>query len=380
MPTARPAHYLDGRTATRHPVTLTVTPSTLLIVMADGSGRQWPYNQIRQTQGAYRGEPVRLEFGPEPCEALVVATPAVLTEIHAAAPGIAPHLHDPAWRNTRLHWTLGAALGMVLMLIGLYRWGIPGVASAAAPYVPVSWEESLGRQVVARLAPKNQQCRDPERLQKLDQIAQTLAATRPASPYRITLSVVDNPTVNAFAAPGGQVILLRGLLEQTNSPEELAGVLAHELQHVYQRHTTKSILEETAGTLLLTAVSGDLSGGLAWAIEGARAMGALHYSRAHEQEADIEGLHMLQTAHLDPAAMMAMYGRMQQSDQSHHAPPEFLSTHPNMNDRLATLLALAAPPPSEPQPLLPGEDWPDIRSLCRLRDNGRSTSAPLDLP
>lgn len=380
MPTARPAHYLDGRTATRHPVTLTVTPSTLLIVMADGSSREWPYDQIRQTQGAYRGEPVRLEFGPEPCEALIVATPAVLTEIHAAAPGIARHLHNPAWRHARLHWTLGAALGLSLVLIGLYRWGILGLASVATPYVPVSWEESLGRQVVDRLAPKNQQCRDPERLQKLNQIAQTLAATRPASPYRITVSVVDNPTLNAFAAPGGQVILLRGLLEQTNSPEELAGVLAHELQHIYQRHTIKVILEQTASSLLLTAVSGDLSGGLVWGIEGARAMGTLHYSRAHEREADIEGLHMLQAAHLDPAAMVAMYGSMQQGAQNHQAPPEFLSTHPNMNERLAALLALAAPPSSDPQPLLPGEDWQDIRSLCRLRDTSRSVPVPLDLP
>src|SRR5690606_24206105 len=102
-------------------------------------------------------------------------------------------LHNPAWRHARLHWTLGTALGLLLMLIGLYRWGIPGLASITAPYVPVSWEESLGRQVVDRLAPKNQQCRDPARLKKLDQIAQTLAATRPASSYRITLSVVDNP-------------------------------------------------------------------------------------------------------------------------------------------------------------------------------------------
>ncbi len=380
MPTARPAHYLDGRTATRHPVTLTVTPSTLLIVMTDGSSRQWPYDQIRQTQGAYRGEPVRLEFGPDPCEALVVATPAILTEIHAAAPGIARHLHDPAWRHARLRWTLGAALSVVFMLIGLYRWGIPGIASVAAPYVPVSWEESLGRQVVDRLAPNNQQCRDPTRLQKLDHIAQTLAATRPAAPYRITLTVVDNPTVNAFAAPGGQVILLRGLLERTNSPEELAGVLAHELQHIYQRHTTKTILEQTAGSLLLTAISGDLSGGLAWGIEGARAMGALHYNRAHEREADIEGLHMLQAAHLDPAAMVAIYSSMQQSEQNHQAPPEFLSTHPDMNERLATLVALAGPTPLDPQQLLPGEDWTDIRSLCRLRDPGRSVPVSLDLP
>lgn len=380
MPTGRTAHYIDGRTAARHRVTLTVTPAVLQIAMPDGSSKRWPYGQIRQTQGTYSGEPVRLEFGPEPAEAVVIDTPALLSEIHTVAPGIAPHFHNPSWRHARLGWTLGAALGVALMLIGLYRWGILGIASAATPYVPVAWEESLGRQIVEHLAPETQHCRNPERLRKIEQIVQTLAATRPTSPYRITLSVVDDPAVNAFAAPGGQVVVLRGLLEQTTSPEQLAGVLAHELQHVYQRHTTRAILEQTAGTLLLTAISGDLSGGLAWGLEGARTMGSLHYSRTHETEADLEGLRMMQAAHLDPAAMITFYGTMQRSEQDHAGPPDFLSTHPDMGERLATLIALAGPPPLDAQQLLPGEDWKDIRTLCRLQIAGRSARASSDLP
>lgn len=378
MPTSRTAHYLDGRTATRHRVTLTVTPATLHIAMPDGSTKQWPYDAIRQTQGAYRGEPVRLEFGPEPAEAIVSATSALLKDIHEAAPALARHFHNPAGRSARIGWTAGAAVAVAILGITLYRWGIPGIASAATPYVPVAWEESLGRQVVAHLAPETQQCRDPERLRKLDSIAQTLAATHPASPYRITLSVVDDPTVNAFAAPGGRVVILRGLLEQTASPDQLAGVLAHELQHIYQRHTTKAILEQATATLLLSAVSGDISGGLAWGLEGARTMGSLHYSRSHEMEADIEGLRMMQAARLDPAAMIAVYGTMERGALDHAGPPAFLSTHPDMGERLATLIALAGPSPSDAQRLLPGEDWKDIRSLCRLQ-GGRPSASP-DLP
>ncbi|MBX7040519.1 MAG: hypothetical protein K1X60_15290, partial [Nitrospira sp.] len=142
MSTARTAHYLDGRTATRHRVTLTISPAALQIAMPDGSTKEWPYGQIRQTQGTYRGEPVRLEFGTEPAEAVVVASRALLTDIHTAAPALAQHFHDPSWRQRRLAWTLGAGLGVIVMLIGLYRWGIPGIASAATPYVPIMWEES----------------------------------------------------------------------------------------------------------------------------------------------------------------------------------------------------------------------------------------------
>jgi Zn-dependent protease with chaperone function len=380
MPTGRTAHYLDGRTATRHRVTLTISPDALHIAMQDGSSKQWPYSQIRQTQGNYRGEPVRLEFGPEPAEAVVVASRALLTEIHTAAPALAQHFHNPFWRNAHLGWTLCAGFGLVLIFVGLYRWGIPGIASAATPYVPTIWEESFGRQIMEHLAPEAQQCRDPERLRKIDQIVQTLAATRPDSPYPVTLSVVDNSAINAFAAPGGKVVILRGLLEQTTSPEHLAGVLAHELQHVYQRHSTRAILEQTAGTLLLAAVSGDLTGGLAWGLKGAQTMGSLHYSRTHEEEADIEGLRMMQAAHLDPAAMIAFYETLQQAEQDHAGPPDFLSTHPDMSRRLAALIALAGPPPTEVHRLLPGEDWQDIRTLCRLQAAKRSGPDSSDLP
>lgn len=380
MCTGRTAHYLDGRTATRHRVILTVSPAALQIAMPDGSSKQWPYGQIRQTQGTYRDEPVRLEFGPEPAEAVVIASAALLSDIHTAAPALAQHFHNPSRRHRRLAWTFCAGLGVVCLLIGLYRWGIPGIASAATPYVPAIWEESLGRQVVEHLAPETQQCRDPERLRKINVIVQTLAATHPAAPYRITLSVVDNPGLNAFAAPGGQVVILRGLLEQTASAEQLAGILAHELQHVYLRHSTRAILEQTAGTLLLSAVSGDLSGGLAWGLQGAQAMGSLHYSRTHEEEADIEGLRMMRAAHLDPAAMIAVYGTLQGSEQSHAGPRDVLSTHPDMSRRLAALVALAGPPPVDARRLLPEEDWTDIRTLCRLQAATRSTPDSADLP
>lgn len=377
MPTSWTAHYLDGRTAARHRITITITPAALQFLLSGGETKQWPYDQIRQTQGAYSGEPVRLECG---AETVVISTPALLTAIHLAAPTMGRHLHNPSCRKTRMRWTLGATLGVLLMVAGLYRWGIPSMASVATPYVPLAWEESLGRQVVEHLAPDARQCRDPTRLRKLEQVVQALTTTHPTSPYRIRLSIVDAPAINAFAAPGGQVVILRGLLEKTASPEQLAGVLAHELQHVYQRHTTRTILEQTATTLLLSATSGDLSGGLAWGLEGARTMGSLHYSRTHETEADVEGLRMMQTAGLDPAAMISFYEVMWSDAKLHAEPPDFLSTHPDMEERLATLIALTGPSPTDTLTLLPGEDWKDIRTLCRLQPDSRSSQVSFDLP
>ena len=369
------AHYLDGRTAARHPITITVTPRALQLLLPGGESKEWPYHQIRQSQGAYSGEPVRLECGTE---AIVLPTPTLLTAIHEIAPTMVQHFHNPSLRKARMRWTLCAALGVLLMVVALYRWGIPSIAAMATPYVPLAWEDQLGRQVIEHLAPEARQCHDPDRLRKLNQVVQVLTTTQPASPYHIRLSVVDAPAINAFAVPGGRVVILRGLLEKTDSPEQLAGVLAHEIQHVYQRHTTRAILEQTATTFLLTVISGDLSGGLPWGFEGARAMGTLHYSRTHEREADREGLHMLQVAHLDPAAMIAFYEIMQSGAEGHAGPPDFLSTHPDMGERLAGLINLAGPAPANAVTLLPGEDWKDIRTLCRLQADSRPALVSVD--
>ncbi|MCE3225108.1 MAG: putative Peptidase, family, partial [Nitrospira sp.] len=211
------AHYLDGRTAARHRIILTVAPEALHFVLSSGETKQWPYDQIRQTQGAYSGEPVRLERG---AESVVISSPALLTAIHETVPTMVQHFHNPSLRKVRLRWTVFAVLGTFLLVLGLYRWGIPGMAAAAIPYVPLAWEEALGREVTEQLAPETRQCHDPDRLRKLNQVVQALTTTRPTSPYHIWMSILDTPAVNAFAAPGGRVVILRGLLEKTDSPEQ----------------------------------------------------------------------------------------------------------------------------------------------------------------
>src|SRR2546422_11543762 len=70
----------------------------------------------------------------------------------------------------------------------------------------------------------------------VDAIVARLVVRAPDT-YRIRVTIVDHPAVNAFAAPGGHIVVLRGLLERTRTPEELAGVLAHEIQHVYHRRS-----------------------------------------------------------------------------------------------------------------------------------------------
>jgi predicted Zn-dependent protease len=91
----------------------------------------------------------------------------------------------------------------------------------------------------------------------LEEITKTLTAPLPNTHYTFRVMVVNDPIVNALAAPGGYILVFRGLLDRTRSPEELAGVLAHESQHVLKRHTTRALLENVSSGLLVAALMGE---------------------------------------------------------------------------------------------------------------------------
>ncbi len=365
MPSLWQGYYLDGRNATRHSITIQLTTTALHISKADGNTVRWPYGEIVQTQGAYEGEQVRLEYGMPLPQTVIVDDAAFLTAMRQAAGQSATHLHNPQQRPVRLRLTILAGIALLGATAVFYVWGIPGLAQLLAPHIPISWEEELGTSVLEHLAPPADRCVDQGRLHALESLVTRLSRTMPDSPYHIRLTVLDRPVINAFALPGGHVVVFRGLLEATETPEQLAAVLAHELQHIYKQHSTRAIIEQASTSLLIAAVSGDFTGGLAYGIEGARVLGMLRYSRLHEDEADREGLRLLQAVGIDPAEMIAFYRIMETQDPHDVAASSYLSTHSNTNDRIEKLIALAGSPPPHPVKLFSLEEWKDLRSLCR---------------
>lgn len=266
-----------------------------------------------------------------------------------------------------------AFLVFIGAVAGLYLKGTSALASFLAPHVPLSWEEHLGDSAFEHLAPATLRCTDPSRLAAIDQILHRLTTTVPDSPYRLQVTIVDQPGINAFALPGGRIVVLRGLLEATDGPEQLAGVLAHGVQHVFKRHSTRAVLEQGSTSLLIAAVTGDVAGALAYGIEGARVLEMLRYSQFHEDEADREGFLLLHTAGVDPAAMIALYRTMEATQPHQTESLSYVSSHPDTGDRIAHLTALAGRLPLRAIPLLPGADWKDIRSMCAHRTTAPSS-------
>jgi predicted Zn-dependent protease len=358
-------YYLDGQTAARQRVSIRLMRLGLHVTTERGDTLWWPYEEIRQTQGFYSGEQVRIERGGEFAEALLVSDKEFLVQLHQIAPELAKQFHDPARRRTRARLALLSAVASIGILAVLYLWGIPALSGFVSAMVPVSWEEHLGQAVVEHLAPPAKRCTDTSLTTVISEILTALTTHSPTTPYTIRVILVNDPSINAFAAPGGTIVLLRGLLEKTQTPEELAGILAHELQHILNRHSTRALIQHVSMGLLLAAITGNTSGISGYGLEGARILGLLHYSRQNEEEADAGGMRMVLEAGIDPMGLIAFLELLKTKTSESPSILKYLSTHPGTEDRIEKLKLLAGQSQRRPAKLLAGHDWSEIKKMCQ---------------
>lgn len=358
-----PGYYLDGKNPVRRPARLSPTDTGLRIEIEGGPAFWWPYAEIRQTQGFYDGEPVRLERGDVNPEIVVISDRNFLPALQRLAPEQRGRFHSPDRPRHRALQTSVAAAAALSILVGFYFWGIPAAAVHLAPYVPVSWESALGEAVLKTMGPEERRCENPGGQAAIDEMVAVLTAPLD-SPYTYQVVFVDNPTVNAFALPGGKILIFRGLLGQTETPEQLAGVLAHEIQHIASRHTTRTLLQHASASLLLSALTGNGSSVTAYGLESARILGLFRYSRNNEEEADRKGMEIILASGTDPRGMIAFFETLKKNELEMLNPPKYLSTHPATEDRIETLKALAAPFPKRSSRLLSNRRWEELKNIC----------------
>lgn len=357
-----PGCYYDGKTSAQHSVTVALTEHGITIHHTDGSPRFWPYEDVRQTQGEHVGEPVRLEYGHPLSQALVIEDAAFLSDLQTLVGHRYRHFRFPVAAPRRIALLTGALLVGLAAVAALVLWGIPAFANLVTPWVPVSWEITLGRTVLAQMVPNEQRCMN-EVLQKQVNLLMARLVNPARIPYQLHVTIVDSDVFNAYALPGGEIVLFRPLLEATQSPEELAGVLAHEAEHILLRHTTQSLLRDLSLAALVGAAFGDVTGIGTLAIQAARTLSTLHYSRDMEEQADFEGIELLQRAHFNPAGMIQFFETLK-TREGRVDMPAYLSTHPQTEQRISRLKALLHQPAESP-PISSDEEWKKTAALCR---------------
>lgn len=241
-------------------------------------------------------------------------------------------------------------------LIGVLLIGIAGPIAPAGILLPEIGDSSqtvlssadakeLGEAFMRELRANVTVIEDPEVESYVQSLGYKLVSHTGQDNFNFTFFVVEQPGINAFAAPGGFVGINSGLITATESESELAAVLAHEVSHVTQHHIARFLELQSRATVPVIAgiIAAILIGtqnpqagvAAAAAVQGSATQSLIDFTRDNEKEADRVGIQVLADAGLDPRAMPTFFERLQEASRYYQAPPEFLSTHPVTSNRIA---------------------------------------------
>ena len=316
--------FFDGKTSVRHPVCIEVVGRELMIAGSDVK-RLAPLEQIDIGECLDGGAlTLRLQDGSS-CE---VANGIALEAMIGGA-GRRPPIMAVLQRNAI------SAVAALVLLIGLvvsgYRWGLPWTAEKLAPRIPPAAVSKLGDLVLRSL---DREALKPstlsvERQRALRAGADALAATQALPAHKLLFRASPQLGANAFALPGGTIVVLDRLVAQA-SDEQVIAVIAHELGHLAHHHPMRRLIHDAVISTAVAAYVGDLSAAVASAT--ALVLSA-SYSRDYELEADRYAAERLVAAGRDPLALVALLEKLDLGTGG----ASLFSTHPDLAARAAAL-------------------------------------------
>jgi Zn-dependent protease with chaperone function len=238
-----------------------------------------------------------------------------------------------------LRLTLYFAIGCVLV-VWLGSLAMSVMAGAITARIPMAWEQKIGAGEIEKLRKNGKLLDDSNDVAQLTALAAPLIQALPADRRDLKFYISGDPEPNAFALPGGHVVVNAGLLQIIDQPDELLGVLAHELAHQTKRHVIRHTIA-AAGPLVIFGLFLHSESNLGNLLTlGSGVMVYQGFSQEYETEADDTGWNYLVAANIDPSGMIRAFRKLEAWEEklgSHALGPQALQSHPATTKRIARL-------------------------------------------
>ena len=324
------ATYHDGRTSATRAVRVRVADG-LVHIEGDSVSTAYPLAAV-SLEPRLGGLARRLDL-PNGASCQVPA------DFELPTPGDAPARMERWVNEAEIRWA-PAVIAAVLVVVGLWAsivYGVPAAANVVARRISPSMERGMGEQALStldrialddsKLSPARQQ----QLAARFDQVA---ALADPAGGARLLFRASPAVGPNAFALPGGTIVLLDELVAEAGHDDEIVSVLAHEIGHVHERHTLRHVLQTSAAGVLVAAVLGDVVSATSYAVAAVPTfLLNAGYSRDFEREADRFGFALLDRAGIDRAHFVRFLTRIEQKHGGKNNMPGWISTHPGAEER-----------------------------------------------
>lgn len=354
------AHYFDGDTPMAQPVLPRISGDVLELALDDGTVMRWPLAEIRQVQDSAAKTNAILRWINDPLARLVLKDAKLLRDM--------PHLHrraSPKGRGRLAAWAI-AAVAAVALQIGVL---VPLLADNLAVLIPPEGERALGEATFGQIREALDEtglnpiavCEAEDGSAALAQLVADLSGKRDFR-QDVTVSVLDHDMVNAFALPGGFVVIFQGLIDAADGPDEVAAVLAHEIGHVISRDPTRHALRSAGSIGVLGLLFGDFAGGAAVLFLTERLISA-QYSQGAEAGADEFAHAVLAQAGINPGALGDMFENLREKHGDSDGVTAHFLSHPSLGARIDAAKAVVDPN-VEYKPSMTDKEWKALQRIC----------------
>jgi predicted Zn-dependent protease len=354
------AAFFDGDSPEAQEVSLHIAAGILQIGLDGGATLRWPVEEVRLLPDLAGKKDVVLRRASDPMARLCVTDLNLLKHL--------PHLKrraPPKGRGRLAAWAVAAVAAVGLQIFVL----VPLLADNLAGFIPPEGERALGEATFGQIREALDEtglnplavCKEPEGVAAIDRLVTRLSGERD---YRqdVTVSVLDHDMVNAFALPGGFVVLFRGLIEAADGPDEVAAVLAHEIGHVVSSDPTRHALRSAGSIGVLGLLFGDFAGGAAVLLLAERLISA-QYSQGAEIAADAFAHDVLAKAGISPGALGEMFENMRAKHGDAEGVAAHFLSHPALGDRIEAAKAVVEDDVTY-TPSMTDAEWAALQGIC----------------
>ncbi len=350
------ALYFDAGTSRTLTVEAVITPSGITIIN-EGSEKHVSWDEMKIIPAGKTF--VRIELSSPAGSVLTIHNPdatATLSANNKVRFGVWGELT----RNRRM---MGVVIGSIAGLLLFFYAGVPLLVDACVALVPDTVDAKLGKSALSSL---DVSLNSSDSLRHvLAKCARIIGEFRPtAQPDSFIIHVVeDTSVVNAFALPGGTIIIYRGLLQSLEDESELFALLGHEAGHIVARHGMKNVTRQVLFGVVLSLFLRQTSGLADFYISNSSMLLNLSYDRHQEREADEFGLQAMHAASFDPEGMINLFKKLKAAAKDESRIPMFLSTHPDIDERITNLRKrIEQIAPVTPERRLTADEWRILKS------------------
>lgn len=324
--------YFDGQTAQANECTIHIADDSLYIYFANEPDKTLIWNRINIKDFDLNGKQLIIKYGDFPQQTIECNGSNSTILFEKLSERSLSKKSKSFWLKNKASVAITSCIVFVLICLGTYFILLPWVGEKSVTIIPKSAEIELGNNIAESILQSSTEEDSATYYANL-----FVSKLKTNTSYSIQVTVVESDEINAFALPGGRIFLYSEIVKNLKTYEELTALLGHEISHVSNQHSLKSICRTTASGLFIACLFGDVTGISSSIVQQADQFKQLNYSRELETQADDKGYELMLQNKISPKGMVDLLNLLKEESKDTPDFMKYLSTHPETIERIKNI-------------------------------------------